>query len=79
MACDRLAPIYERTRGLDGRVSLEVSPRLGADTAGTISFISQDASGNHYSVAGTHTYAEEFSVSYSVSITDIGGRGSEME
>jgi len=36
MACDRLAPIYERTRGLDGRVSLEVSPRLGADTAGTI-------------------------------------------
>jgi len=36
MACDRLAPIYERTRGLDGRVSLEVSPRLGADSAGTI-------------------------------------------
>ena len=36
MTCDRLAPIYERTRGLDGRVSLEVSPRLGADTAGTI-------------------------------------------
>ena len=35
MACDRLAPVYERSGGLDGRVSLEVSPRLGNDTPAT--------------------------------------------
>jgi len=36
MACDLLAPVAQRTRGLDGRVSIEVSPRLARDTAGTI-------------------------------------------
>jgi len=36
MACDRLRPVYERTGGLDGRVSIEVSPRLAHDTRGTI-------------------------------------------
>lgn len=36
MACDRLRPLFERSGGLDGRVSLEVSPRLAHDTAGTI-------------------------------------------
>ena len=36
MACDKLLPIYERSHGLDGRVSLEVSPNLARDTAGTI-------------------------------------------
>ena len=36
-ACDLLMPVYERTGGQDGRVSLEVSPLLAADTAGTIS------------------------------------------
>ena len=36
MACDRLRPWYDASHGLDGRVSLEVSPRLARDTAGTI-------------------------------------------
>jgi len=36
MASDRLRPLYDASHGLDGRVSLEVSPRLARDTAGTI-------------------------------------------
>ena len=36
MACDQLKPVFERSHGLDGRVSLEVSPNLARDTAGTI-------------------------------------------
>jgi transaldolase len=36
MACDRLRPVFERTGGLDGRVSIEVSPKLAGDTRGTI-------------------------------------------
>src|SRR5262249_9404625 len=36
MACDRLSPLYDASHGLDGRVSLEVSPRLARDTAATI-------------------------------------------
>jgi len=35
-AADLLRPVYDRTGGLDGYVSLEVSPRLARDTAGTI-------------------------------------------
>jgi transaldolase len=35
-ACDKLRPIYESTNGLDGYVSIEVSPHLVHDTAGTI-------------------------------------------
>ncbi|MFC5379591.1 transaldolase [Aquipuribacter nitratireducens] len=35
-ACDVLAPVYEATGGQDGRVSLEVDPRLAHDTARTI-------------------------------------------
>jgi transaldolase/glucose-6-phosphate isomerase len=35
-ACDRLRPIWERTAGRDGRVSIEVNPHLAHDTAGTI-------------------------------------------
>jgi transaldolase len=35
-ACDALLPVFERSGGLDGRVSIEVSPRLAHDTAGTI-------------------------------------------
>ncbi|HTK30670.1 MAG TPA: transaldolase [Candidatus Saccharimonadaceae bacterium] len=35
-ACDRLRTVFERTNGKDGRVSIEVSPRLAADTAGSI-------------------------------------------
>lgn len=35
-ACDVLAPVYEASGGLDGRVSIEVSPVLARDTAGTI-------------------------------------------
>jgi transaldolase len=35
-ACDILKPVAERTQALDGRVSIEVSPRLAHDTAGTI-------------------------------------------
>jgi transaldolase len=35
-ACDVFRPTYERTGGLDGRVSLEVDPRLAKETAKTI-------------------------------------------
>jgi transaldolase/glucose-6-phosphate isomerase len=35
-ALDLLRPVYEQTGGLDGYVSLEVSPTLARDTAGTI-------------------------------------------
>ncbi len=35
-AADALRPVYDRTRGVDGYVSLEVSPTLAFDTAGTI-------------------------------------------
>ncbi|MCX6545258.1 MAG: transaldolase [Acidobacteria bacterium] len=35
-AADILRPVYERTNGRDGFVSLEVSPTLAADTPGTL-------------------------------------------
>ncbi|WP_068398034.1 transaldolase [Kribbia dieselivorans] len=35
-ACDVLRPVYDATGGLDGRVSIEVDPRLAHDTAGTV-------------------------------------------
>jgi transaldolase len=35
-ACDLFRPIYEMSSGNDGFVSMEVSPRLARDTAGTI-------------------------------------------
>ena len=35
-ACDILRPIYDGTDGQDGRVSIEVDPRLARDTSGTI-------------------------------------------
>ncbi len=35
-ACDILMPVYDRTKGQDGRVSLEVDPRLARDTDGTV-------------------------------------------
>jgi transaldolase/glucose-6-phosphate isomerase len=35
-ACDKLRPVYDRTKGLDGYVSIEVSPHLVHDTQGTI-------------------------------------------
>ena len=35
-AADLFRPIYDRTNGVDGWVSLEVSPLLAHDTAGTI-------------------------------------------
>jgi len=35
-ACDIFRPIYDATLGFDGRVSIEVEPRLAHDTAGTI-------------------------------------------
>jgi transaldolase len=35
-ACDLLAGVYEATGGQDGRVSIEVDPRLAHDTAGTL-------------------------------------------
>ena len=35
-ACDVLRPVYERTAGLDGYVSLEVSPHLAHDTAASL-------------------------------------------
>ncbi len=36
-ACDILGPVHERTGGVDGRVSIEVDPRLATDTAATVS------------------------------------------
>ncbi|WP_019204369.1 transaldolase [Tsukamurella sp. 1534] len=35
-ACDVLAPVYEATGGVDGRVSIEVDPRLAHDTEATV-------------------------------------------
>lgn len=35
-ACDEFAEIYERTGGVDGRVSIEVDPRLHADRDATL-------------------------------------------
>ena len=35
-ACDVLRPVYDRTGGVDGRVSIEVDPRIAKDTAKTI-------------------------------------------
>ncbi|MFF7791811.1 transaldolase [Streptomyces sp. NPDC007991] len=35
-ACDVLRPVHEATDGVDGRVSIEVDPRLAHDTAATI-------------------------------------------
>jgi transaldolase len=35
-ACDAFRPVYDATSGLDGYVSLEVSPTLAHDTEGTI-------------------------------------------
>lgn len=36
-ACDLFLPVFERTKGIDGRISIEVDPRLARDTEGTIS------------------------------------------
>jgi transaldolase len=35
-ACDVLRPVYDATAGLDGRVSIEVDPRLARETAKTV-------------------------------------------
>lgn len=35
-ACDALREVFERSGGLDGRVSIEVNPRLAHDTDGTV-------------------------------------------
>src|SRR5690606_1047065 len=35
-ACDIFRPVYDATNGVDGRVSIEVSPDLAHDTEGTI-------------------------------------------
>jgi transaldolase len=35
-ACDLFRPVYDRTGGVDGRVSIEVDPRLAHDTERTI-------------------------------------------
>jgi transaldolase len=36
-ACDILLPVYEKTKGIDGYVSIEVPPTIATDTASTIS------------------------------------------
>jgi transaldolase len=36
-ACDLLLPVYEESKGVDGRVSLEVLPELASNTAKTVS------------------------------------------
>ena len=35
-ACDVLRPVYEATGGMDGRVSIEVDPRIAHDTQRTV-------------------------------------------
>lgn len=35
-ACDIFAPVYQQSRGVDGRVSIEVEPGLANDAAGTV-------------------------------------------
>lgn len=35
-ACDLMRPVFDNTDGIDGRVSIEVDPRLAHDTQGTI-------------------------------------------
>ncbi len=35
-ACDILRPVYDKTNGIDGYVSIEVPPTIAADTASTI-------------------------------------------
>jgi transaldolase len=35
-ACDMFAPVYEQTSGQDGRVSIEVDPRMARDAGATI-------------------------------------------
>jgi len=35
-ACDVLRPVYDATGGVDGRVSIEVDPRIARDTAKTV-------------------------------------------
>ncbi|MCB2413046.1 transaldolase [Demequina sp. TTPB684] len=35
-ACDVMRPVFDRTDGVDGRVSIEVDPRLASDTHATI-------------------------------------------
>jgi len=35
-ACDLLMPVWRESRGADGRVSIEVDPRLAHDTVGTV-------------------------------------------
>ncbi len=35
-ACDVLRPVYDETNGIDGRVSIEVDPRLARDTKATV-------------------------------------------
>lgn len=40
-ACDVFLPVFERTGGLDGRVSIEVDPHLARDTAGTVAMAKQ--------------------------------------
>src|ERR1700760_3229922 len=35
-ACDVMRPAYDASNGIDGRISIEVDPRLAADTSKTI-------------------------------------------
>jgi transaldolase len=45
-ACDVLRPVYDRTDGVDGRVSIEVDPRISHDTKRTVA----EAKGLHWLV-----------------------------
>lgn len=36
MACDRMKAVHDRSHGMDGRVSIEVSPKLAHDAEGTL-------------------------------------------
>jgi transaldolase len=45
-ACDVLRPTYDKTKGFDGRVSIEVDPRMARETAATIA----EASALHWTV-----------------------------
>jgi transaldolase len=79
-ACDLFAPVAEATGGVDGRVSIEVDPRLAWDTAATIAEAKKlhakvDKSNVHIkipaTVEGLEAIAETLASGISVNVTLI--------
>jgi transaldolase len=81
-ACDLFLPLYEKTDGENGRVSIEVNPNLADDTAGTITAAAElYKKVNRKNVlikipataAGMNAIAETLSKGISVNVTLIFG------